>query len=91
MRPMLRGGLAPGTARKLLRKFSTSLKNVARNSLLSGMPTRTPPLAEVQRSRDALVAIEPIVRREVGPSGAAELTESGGVFGVTTFDDSTYR
>ena len=46
---------------------------------------------EVQRTGDALVAIQPIVRREIGPTGADALPDAGGVFGVTGFDDSTYR
>jgi hypothetical protein len=46
---------------------------------------------ETQRTGDALVAIQPIVRRELGPTGADALPDAGGVFGVTGFDDSTYR
>jgi hypothetical protein len=46
---------------------------------------------ETQRSGDALVAIQPVVRREIGPTGADALPDAGGVFGVTGYDDSTYR
>ena len=46
---------------------------------------------EVQRGGDALVAIQPIVRREIGPTGADTRPDAGGVFGVTGFDESTYR
>jgi hypothetical protein len=46
---------------------------------------------ETQRMGDALVAIQPLVRREIGPTGADAMPDAGGVFGVTTFDDSTYR
>jgi hypothetical protein len=48
-------------------------------------------LRETQRTGDALVAIQPIVRREIGPTGADAMPDAGGVFGVTGFDDSTYR
>jgi hypothetical protein len=46
---------------------------------------------EMQRGGDALLAIQPIVRREIGPTGADAMPDAGGVFGVTGFDDSTYR
>lgn len=46
---------------------------------------------EVQRQAEYLVGRQPIVRREIGPTGADALPEAGGVLGVTPFDDSTFR
>lgn len=50
-----------------------------------------PPFSEVQRLGDHLLGRQPIVRREIGPTGADALPDAGGVFGVTPFEDSTYR
>jgi hypothetical protein len=47
MRPMLRGGVAAGTARKLLRNRAKSVNTLACRSLSSGNRTRMPPLAVV--------------------------------------------
>jgi hypothetical protein len=49
------------------------------------------PFRETQRAADALVSVQPMVRREIGPTGADAMPDAGGVFGVTSFDDSTYR
>lgn len=46
---------------------------------------------EQQGQLDRLVAVMPIVRREVGPTGADRLPDAGGVFTVTRFEDSTFR
>jgi hypothetical protein len=46
---------------------------------------------EVQRQAEYLVGRQPIVRREIGPTGADALPDAGGVLGVTPFDDSTFR
>ena len=48
-------------------------------------------LHETQRTGDALVSILPLVRREIGPTAPTRLPDAGGVFGVTDFDDSTFR
>jgi len=49
------------------------------------------PFEEVQRSLDHLAGRQPVVVREIGPTGADALPDPGGLFGVTSFDDSTYR
>ena len=49
------------------------------------------PFRETQRTADALVSIQPVVQREIGPTGADAITDAGGVFGVTTYDDSLFR
>jgi hypothetical protein len=49
------------------------------------------PFRETQRGGDALVSVQPLMRREIGPTGADAMPDTGGVFGVTPFDDSTYR
>lgn len=47
--------------------------------------------SEQQGQLDRLVAVMPIVRREVGPTGADRLPDAGGVFEVTKFEGSTFR
>ena len=52
---------------------------------------RLMPFADAQRQRDALRLVMPFIVRERGPSGADRLPDAGGVFEVTTFNDSTWR
>ena len=49
------------------------------------------PLRESQPLGDYLKAVMPVVVREVGPTGADALPESGGVFSVTEFENSTFE
>lgn len=49
------------------------------------------PFAEVQRQLDLLTAHTPLTFREIGPTGADRVPDAGGLFGVTSYDDSTYR
>jgi hypothetical protein len=49
------------------------------------------PLSEQQGQLDRLVAVLPILQREIAPTGQDALPEAGGLFGVTSFNDSTYR
>jgi len=49
------------------------------------------PHRALQRSRDRLTGVFPARFREVGPTGADRLPDAGGSFGVTDFDDSTFR
>lgn len=49
------------------------------------------PFGEVQGQVDRMTAVLPLVHREVGPSGADDLPDTGGLFEVTSYDDSTYR
>lgn len=49
------------------------------------------PHSESQAQRDYLTTVLPIVHREVGPTGADSLPDSGGVFGVTEFNGSTFE
>jgi hypothetical protein len=48
-------------------------------------------LDEVQGQLDRLVAVLPIVRREVGPTGMDRMPDTGGLFEVTGFEQSTFR
>src|SRR5690606_29303848 len=48
-------------------------------------------LGEVQGQMDRLTGVMPLVRREIGPTGADRLPDAGGVFEVTRFEDSTFR
>lgn len=49
------------------------------------------PFAEGQGQRDRLAGVQPITIAERGPGGADRLTDTGGVFEVTSFNDSTFR
>ncbi len=49
------------------------------------------PFANVQTQSERLTGVLPIRVREVGPTGADRLPDSGGVFEVTPFDSSTFR
>ena len=46
---------------------------------------------ETQGQLDRLQLVLPMVQREVGPTGADAIPESGGVFEVTRFEGSTFR
>jgi hypothetical protein len=48
------------------------------------------PFAERQFAQDALLSIQPLVQREIGPTGADSTPDAGGIFGVTEFDGSTF-
>jgi fused signal recognition particle receptor len=47
--------------------------------------------AETQRQQDQLRLVMPIPLREYGTVGADRITERGGAFELTAFDDSTFR
>lgn len=47
--------------------------------------------SEAQPQRDRLRLVLPLTHRELGPSGADRLPDMGGVFEVTTYEESTYR
>lgn len=49
------------------------------------------PFCEGGPQLDRLVMVEPVVIREVGPTGADRLPDAGGQFDVTRFEDSTFR
>ena len=49
------------------------------------------PFGETFRQRETLRLIAPLRLRESGTVGADRLTEHGGAFEVTSFDDSTFR
>jgi hypothetical protein len=52
---------------------------------------RMRPLHDSQRQLDHLMSVSGMAQREVGTIGVDNLTNSGGVFGVTGFNDSTYQ
>lgn len=47
--------------------------------------------AERQPGTDRLTAIFPRTHREIGPTGADLLADAGGVFGVTDYEEATFR
>ena len=49
------------------------------------------PFVETQRQLDFMTAVQPVVHRERGPTGADAFPAAGGVFEVTKFENSTYR
>lgn len=49
------------------------------------------PFREVQQQGDRLYSVLPPTFREIAPTGADRLPNAGGVFEVTSFEDSTYR
>ena len=49
------------------------------------------PFGALQPMTDYLTAVLPITVREAAPMGADQLPDAGGVFGVTPFDESTFR
>jgi len=73
----------------LAASLSTSVDRVRGAGIRSTVTLRA--FEEVQRQAEHLVARAPLVRREVGPTGADAVPDAGGAFGVTSFDDSTYR
>ncbi|MCW1820556.1 hypothetical protein OLG66_06310 [Mycobacterium senegalense] len=48
------------------------------------------PLHDSQRQLDHLAGISGLAQHEIGTVGIDRLTDSGGLFGVTAYDDSTY-
>ena len=49
------------------------------------------PFREVQAQSEYLVGVLPVIVREVAPVGADRMSEAGGIFGITQFDESTFR
>lgn len=49
------------------------------------------PFREVQAQSEYLAGVLPVVVNEVAPVGADRMSEAGGIFGVTQFDESTFR
>jgi len=49
------------------------------------------PFVEAQGQRDRLTAVLPKTFAERGPSGADRIPDAGGLFEVTSFNDSTFR
>ncbi|CRZ14810.1 hypothetical protein [Mycolicibacterium neworleansense] len=49
------------------------------------------PLHDSQRQLDHLTCISGMAQHEIGTVGVDRLTDSGGLFGVTAYDDSTYE
>jgi hypothetical protein len=49
------------------------------------------PFREAQGQRDRLTAVLPMTFTERGPVGADHLPDAGGLFEVTSYNDSTYR
>jgi hypothetical protein len=56
-----------------------------------GARVRMRPFEETQGQIDRVVAVLPLVQREVGPTGADRLPDAGGLFEVTEFEGSTFR
>lgn len=74
-------------------QLATSLDQGIDRLSAAGVATsvRLRPLVSSHRQRDRLTLIMPIAHDEVGSVGVDRLPDAGGVYGVTDFDDSTYR
>jgi hypothetical protein len=84
---------AEADARASRDRLAASLEETMTRLRAAGVrgAVRLRPFAEVQRLGDHLLARQPMVQREVGPTGADALPDAGGLFGKTPFDNSTYR
>jgi len=73
--------------------LGTSLDEGVRKLRAAGVASTVSllPFAEVQGQLDLLTSVLPMTVREIGPSGADRLPDAGGVFQVTSFDNSTFR
>ena len=49
------------------------------------------PLTETVGQLDRLTLVLPLLQREVAPVGRDRLPDVGGVYEVTSYDDSTFR
>jgi len=56
-----------------------------------GASVQLQPFREIQGQMDRLTQVLPLTFRELGPTGADQLPDAGGVFEITAFDDSTFR
>jgi hypothetical protein len=85
------GGTGDGLAlRELLRR---SIDDILARLRAAGVTTSVSldAFAEGGPQLDRLVLVEPVVVRETGPVGADRLPGSSGQYGVSRFDNSTYR
>lgn len=85
------GGTAAGVAAR--DRLETGLDVALDNTAAAGVATDVvlDRRSERQPGNDRLAAIFPRTYRQVGPTGADRLTDAGGIFGVTDFDDSVLR
>lgn len=74
-------------------RLESSLNGAIQKLKAAGVQARLllKPFEEIQGQRDRITAIGPLVHREVGPTGADNLPDMGGIFEVSSFEDSTYR
>ena len=69
--------------------LALALPRLAAAGVATGVRFR--PHLEHQPARDRLAAVLPLTHREGGPTGADSLPDAGAAYGVTGFDDSTFR
>ncbi|GFG52574.1 hypothetical protein CQY20_09200 [Mycolicibacterium agri] len=74
-------------------QFAGSVQDGIRRLTAAGVraEVRMRPLHDSQRQLDHLTFMSGMAHREVGSVGIDQLTNSGGRFGVTAYDDSTYQ
>ncbi len=74
-------------------QFAGSVEAGIRSLAAAGVraEVRMRPLHESQRQLDHLTFVSGMAQREVGSVGIGRLTDSGGLFGITAYDDSAYQ
>jgi hypothetical protein len=83
-----------GTAAQAARdELGSSLQAGVQSLRAAGVraEVRMRPFAETQRQTDFLLATSPLFQSEIGPTGADALPDAGGLFDVTSYENSTFR
>jgi hypothetical protein len=89
--PSLEGGLDEMLASRA--QIGDALDTAVNDLRAAGVASRVVlrPFVDGQGQRDRLAMVLPMTVTERGPVGADRLTDAGGVFEVTRYDDSTFR
>jgi hypothetical protein len=74
-------------------QFAGSVEGGIRALAAAGVraEVRMRPLYDSQRQLDHLTFVSGMAQREIGTVGIGRLSDSGGVFGITGYDDSAYQ
>ena len=85
--------LASGSAAEERERLRGAIELGVKRLKAAGVRSTVSALAfsEIQRQADHLTLVLPLVIREHGSTGADSVPESGGLFDVTGFSDSTFR
>ncbi len=88
-----RNPLAPGNVDDERERLRSAIELGVKRLKAAGVRSavRALALSEIQRQADYLTTVLPLVIKEHGSTGADNMPESGGLFDVTGFSDSTFR